>query len=189
MKGVCAVYRLQRNGNEFTTTLVQIIEIGFVEDGNYWKSANTEDIRPYGNFVIDRNKGIYYGFTMRDESKTTRYFSFNLPKLCDGVFDAEYGVNRVVLNVGDIKDYFDCEYHKFIQGAAFYNGKIYSAEGFTNSEERPPAMRIIDVNDKKQVQFIDLVKMGYTIEPEMIDFYKDICYYSDNHGNLYVIEF
>ena len=26
-------------------------------------------------------------------------------------------------------------------------------------------------------------------EPEMIDFENDICYYSDNHGNLYRLEF
>ena len=31
-KGVCCIYRIQRNGNEFTTTLVGLIEIGFVDD-------------------------------------------------------------------------------------------------------------------------------------------------------------
>ena len=190
LKGVCLVYRLQRNGMEFSSTLVQIIEIGFVEDSHYWKSCeDEEDVRPYGNFTIDAEKGTYYAFTMRDKENTTRYFSFDLPKLSDGEKDEIYNVSKVTLSACDIKEYFDCEYHRFIQGAAFYNGKIYSLEGFTNSQENPPAMRIIDVKEKKQVQFVDFMKMGLTIEPELIDFYDDICYYADNHGNLYIIDF
>ena len=125
---------------------------------------------------------------MRDETYTTRYFSFDLPKLCDGDRDDEYGVNRVVLDIDDIRSYFDCPYHRFCRGAAFYKGKIYSLEGFTNSEEKPPAMRVIDVTEQRQTEFVDLVAMGYTIEPELIDFYDDVCYYGDNHGDLYVIE-
>ena len=61
LKGVCLVYRLQRSGREFTSTLVQIIEIGFVEDEKLWKSAGEkDDARPYGNFTIDAEQGIYY---------------------------------------------------------------------------------------------------------------------------------
>ena len=26
-------------------------------------------------------------------------------------------------------------------------------------------------------------------EPEYVDFYKDVCYYGDNYGHLYTIEF
>ena len=165
---------------EFSTKLVQIIEIGFVENENLWKSAEKEDIRPYGNFTIDREYGIYYAFTMRDESNTTRYFSFDLPMVSDGIMDERYNVKRVILNASDVKEYFDCEYHRFVQGAAFYKGKIYSLEGFTNSEENPAALRIIDVEEKKQIAFVDLVKMGYAIEPEFIEFYHDICYYVDS---------
>ena len=190
LKGVCLVYRLQRNGSEFLTTLVQLIEIGFVEDSRYWKSSDDrEDIRPYGNFAIDTENGIYYAFTMRDESNTTRYFSFDLPKVSDGVIDEQYGIKKVTLKTCDINDYFDCEYHRFVQGATFHKGKIYSLEGFTDNKENPPAMRIIDVKDKKQIQFVDFVKMGLYIEPELIDFENDVCYYADNHGNLYIIEF
>ena len=181
LKGVCLVYRIQKNGTKFSSALVQSIKIGFTEDGDYWKSKNTDDIRPYGNFTIDAENGVYYAFTMRDESKTTRYFAFDLPKLCDG--------KEVTLNICDIKEYFDCEYHRFVQGACFYNGKIYSLEGFTEDKENPPVMRIIDVKEKKQTEYIKFGDFGLTIEPEMIDFENDICYYADNHGNLYVIDF
>jgi len=189
MKGVTLVYRIQRNDAVFKSTLVQIIEIGFSEDETYWKSAGTDDIRPYGNFAIDRKCGVYYAFTMRDESKTTRYFSFDLPKVSDGVNDEKFDVKRKVLNIEDIKEYFDCDYHHFMQGATFYDGKIYSAEGFTNSDDNPPAMRVIDTNLKKETKFIDFVKTGYKIEPELIDFDGDRSFYSDHKGNLYEIEF
>jgi len=39
LKGVCLVYRIQRNEKTFKSTLVQIIEIGIVEDDTLWKSA------------------------------------------------------------------------------------------------------------------------------------------------------
>lgn len=189
MKGVCLVYRLQRNGCEFSAVPVQMIEIGFTEDTAYWASAGQGDVRPYGNFVIDRESGTYYAFTMRDESHTTRYFSFALPPLADGVTDEKYALKKVVLTVDDIGDYFDCEYHKYLQGAAFHAGKIYSVEGFTDSRENPPAMRVIDVRGKCQETFVDLAAAGYTVEPELIDFDGDICYYGDHHGNLYRVEF
>ena len=52
LEGVCLVYRIERNEREFTSTLVQIIQIGFVDDENLWTSAGEkEDVRPYGNFV------------------------------------------------------------------------------------------------------------------------------------------
>ena len=187
-KGVVCVYRLQRNGVQFSTTLVQVIEIGFVED-DCWKSQNVVDIRPYGNFVIDCDKAVYYAFTMRDEEQTTRYFSFPLPKAADGEMDEKLKVRRVILNKEDILEQFDCEYHRFIQGACFYNGKIYSVEGFTNNEQNPPALRIIDTVNKRQEKKVLFAEYVPNIEPEWIDFKDDVCYYSDNQGNFYRIEF
>lgn len=188
MKGTCAVYRLTRDGKEFKTTLVQIIEVGFVEDTTLWASENG-DVRPYGNFCIDTEKGIYHGFTMRDAAYKTRYFSFDLPKLSDGSFDEKFGVNRVVLKKEDIKEYFDCEYHVFIQGAICHDGLVYSVEGFENDPSKLPAMRIIDPAKKVQLEHILLGDHGLTAEPEFIDFWEGICYYSDGYGNLYTIEF
>lgn len=130
LKGVCLVYRIQRTGCTFETTLVQMIEIGFVED-ELWSSVGEKaDQRPFGNFVVDTKQSLLYAFTMRDNTKTTRYFSFGLPKVADGEICEKYGVKKVVLKKTDIKEYFDCDYHHFVQGASCREGKIYSLEGF-----------------------------------------------------------
>ena len=190
MVGVCPAYRITRKDGVFSSKLVMIIKIGFTDDCNLWKSEpDTPDIRPYGNFTIDRKKGVYYAFTMRDKTHTTRYFSFDLPKVSDGIYDSEYDAKVVVLNKEDIKEYFDCEYHRFVQGACFDSGKIYSVEGFTGDKVNIPALRVIDVISKKQVMYVDLVGEGLEVEPEMIEFSDGICYYSDGHGNLYTFDF
>ena len=190
LKGVCLVYRLQRSGREFTSTLVQIIEIGFVEDEKLWKSAGEkDDARPYGNFTIDAEQGIYYAFTMRDNVHTTRYFSFDLPKVNQGKLCEKYNVKKVVLNSSDIREYFDCDYHHYIQGACCHKGKIYSLEGFTGNLDNPPAIRIIDTKLKKQILFKKFEDLGINVEPEMIDFEDDVCYYTDHHGNIYKLFF
>ena len=184
MKGVTCVYRLQRNENTFTTTLVQLIEIGFVEDA-LWRSENGNDVRPYGNFVVDRENALLYAFTMRDEKKNTRYFSFHLPDVHSGEYDSAFAVKRVILKKEDVIDFFDCEYHRYIQGACLHNGIIYSLEGFSNNKNNPPAIRLIDPYENKQKKVYYFSDFDLTIEPEFIDFENDNCYYADNHGNLY----
>lgn len=190
LKGVCLVYRLQRFDRNFVTTLVQIIEIGFVENDKLWKSyGEKEDVRPYGNFVIDKENSIYYGFTMRDNSHSTRVFSFKLPKVNQGEFCTEYNVKKVTLQEKDILNWFDYDYQHYMQGACCHKGKIYSLEGFTESIDNPPAFRIIDTELKKQVCFKEFKELGTEIEPEMIDFENDICYYIDHNGNVYKLFF
>lgn len=187
-EGLCCVYRVQRTGTAFSLTLVQLIRIGFVENRALWKSGGeTPDVRPYGNFVIDREKDLLHAFTMRDTDHTTRYFTFRLPKLADGVIDAAYGVNCVTLGEADILDYFDTDYHLYIQGACCHAGKIYSSEGF--NEKIPPYLRVIDPAGKRQLQQINLVELGYPVEAEWIDFRRDICYYSDAKGKVFRVDF
>ena len=188
MKGVTCVYRLQRNENTFSTTLVQLIEIGFVED-KLWRSENGIDVRPYGNFVIDTKKSLLYAFTMRDEEQTTRYFTFDLPNINDGTYDHTFGVKRVVLGKEDIQSFFDCEYHRYVQGACFHNGILYSLEGFTNSERNPPAIRLIDTEKQKQDRLYYFADCDMNIEPEFIDFENETCYYADHDGNVFVLNF
>lgn len=189
-KGVCCVYRLQRSGDSFTTTMVQLIEIGFLNEGDRWYSSEAHsDVRPYGNFAIDRAKGIYYAFTMRDACKTTRYFSFQLPKARDGVLDEQLSVKRLSLPSSAIIDFFDCPYHYYIQGACTHGGKIYSLEGFSDSADNPPAIRVIDPERKCQERCVAFGDFGMTIEPEFIDFREETCYYGDAQGNLYNITF
>lgn len=186
LKGVCLVYRLARCGASFKTTLVQMIEIGFTQDDKLWKSeGDTDDARPYGNFAIDADNGIYYAFTMRDNPRSARYFSFKLPQAEEGDLCPKYNVRRVILHPCDILQYFDCEYHHYIQGACCHNGKIYSLEGFTDSSDNPPAIRIIDAKLRKEVFFKKFEDCGLSIEPEMIDFENDVCYYGDHNGNVY----
>ena len=188
--GVCCVSRLQRKGNSFVTTLIQLIEIGFTADAHYWASSETEkDRRPYGNFTIDTETGIYYAFTMRDHCNRSRYFAFTLPRKDDGIYDEAFGVNRVVLQTSDIRWMFDCDYHHFVQGACCHNGKIYSVEGFTDSAENQPALRVIDPKLQQQECYVRFADHGATIEPEFIDFDGEVCLYGDGYGNLYKLDF
>ena len=122
--GICCVYRLVREGNVFSTTLVQLIKIGFTDDRGLWRSAgDVEDKRPYGNFVVDTQRSLLYAFLMRDGEKQTRYFSFDLPKLSDGEVGAS-GIREVILTTDMIKEYFDTPYHNYVQGAVCRDGKI-----------------------------------------------------------------
>lgn len=173
--GVCCVYRLQRNAEGFTTTLVQTVKIGFSDERGLWRSEDVDDVRPWGNFVVDVQNGIYYAFVMRDGDRKTRYFSFKLPTLADG--------ENVVLTEDDVLDHFDVPYHNYLQGACFHDGRIYEVEGF--NEKIRPALRIIDPARREQVFHLDFYEVGAVCEAELIDFDKDRCIYGDNKGNLY----
>ena len=188
--GVTCVYRIMRDGDTFTSTLVQLIEIGFTDDRELWRSAgDVEDVRPYGNFVIDRDRGLFIGFVMRDGHQTTRYFAFDLPKLADGTPDALYGVNRVILTPEDIKWRFDTPYHDFIQGATCNGGMVYSVEGFNAKLGKHPAVRVIDTEKMCQILYHDFCLSGQDLEAEFIDFYNNRCIYGDAYGNLYELTF
>ncbi|MBQ2890857.1 MAG: hypothetical protein IJE44_04345 [Clostridia bacterium] len=190
LQGVCCVYRLWQTEGGFETELVQLIEIGFTKDSKLWSSSpECDDVRPYGNFVVDRDNGIFYAFTMRDKLNTTRYFAFDLPKVTDGEMDETYGVKKVVLNPADIKEYFDCPYHHYMQGACVHEGKIYSLEGFTNTPSALPVLRIIDPEAKKEIAYINFSDYGMNIETELIDFYNGKCYYMDDEGAIYNLIF
>lgn len=186
-KGVCCVYRLTREGNHFTTHLVQMIVIGFTENTELWCSPEG-DIRPYGNFVVDRKTGRYWAFVMRDGCHQTRYFSFDLPAVTAGEIDAELDIPRYVLTEQEIIDTFDVPYHHFIQGACLHNGKIWSVEGFTDDTDNPPGLRIIDPVARHQELYVNFMDMGICEEAEFIDFVDDTCYYSDAEGKLYTLE-
>lgn len=188
MIGVCFVYRIQRTEAGFQSTLVQLIEIVFFEDPILWKaSPDRHGVRPYGNFVIDRETRSYYAFVMRNEALGTRYFRFDLPSVRDGIMDVRFGVPKCVLGKADIRDSFDCSYHRYIQGAILHAGKIYSTEGFHEDTVNRPAIRIIDLKQKQETH-VDIMDMGFVNEPEFIDFYGDTCLYSDAYGNLYTVE-
>ncbi|MBQ8640985.1 MAG: hypothetical protein IJ480_02105 [Clostridia bacterium] len=187
LEGTCCIYRLQRTESTFAAALVQVIRIGFTDD-ILWKSAGDKpDVRPYGNFVIDTDKNLLHVFTMRDAERVTRYFTFRLPKLAEGVCSETFGVPTVTLHKEDILDWFDTDYHLYIQGACCHGGRVYSSEGF--NRDIHPSLRVIDPAAGKQLCHVDLTDLGYDIEAEWIDFRGDICYYSDARGNIYEADF
>lgn len=187
-KGQCLVYRLQRQGNAFSASLMGLIAVGFTEDP-LWCSAPGSDVRPYGNFAADAENGLLHVFTMRDASNTGRYFTFRLPSPSDFRDTDPLGLPLCTLSKEDVISFFDAEYPRYIQGACFKNGLIYSVEGFTNSAENPPAIRLVDPREQKQVFHTEFSGFGLTNEPELIDFWEDICIYGDNEGNLYKLDF
>ncbi len=191
-EGTLCVYRLLRNGNEFSTTLVQIIRIGFVEDRALWKSMEDDsDIRPYGNFVQDTDTNKLYAFVIRDKERITRYFEFQMPKLSDGVFSEEYGLPIVTLEKKDIEAVFDGAYAYYIQGACIYDSMLYSIEGgtiqHTENPTCPPRLQMMDLKKHKQIGDIPLWKFGFMVEPEFISYYDGKLYYADGLGALFVL--
>ena len=179
-EGVCCVYRVTRRGKEFAAELVQRITVGFAQDRTLWRSPEGDDSRPFGNFVIDREAGIYYGYTMLDGPQVTRYFAFRLPLLAEGA--------TVTLTPADILYSFDCPYHRYIQGGCVHNGLIYSVEGFSVGGPNPPALRIIDPVGRKQLLHVAFASLGSTVEPEFIDFRGDTCLYGCK-DDLYHLDF
>ena len=187
--GVCLVYRIQREGNGFKSTLVQAIEIGFCEDAELWKATpDAHGARPYGNFLIDTVNRAYWAFVMRNEELGTRYFRFDLPSVFDGEIDPVLNVRKAVLKAEDVREFFDCEYHRYIQGATLRDGVIYSTEGFSDDAVNRPAIRLIGIADRSE-KYFDITALGYWEEPECISFYGDVCLYSDALGNVYEVEF
>lgn len=183
--GVCCVYRIVKTETGFSSRLVQLIRIGFTGDTALWRSCEN-DVRPYGNFVVDRDGERLCAFVMRDAVQQTRYFTFPMPKARDGVFCEKYGVPVVTLEREDILDRFDTPYHNYIQGACCHKGKIWSSEGFGAWEPDIPAgIRVIDLRERRQTAYVNLDEAGYVPEPECIDFCGEDCIYGDAEGNYY----
>ena len=188
MIGVCGVYRIVRDGDSFKSTLVQVIKVGFTSDTELWASPKG-DVRPYGNFVVDTDRNKLVAFTMRDADNTTRFFEFDIPALSEGEYDSSLKVKKVTLTKDDITENFSVPYFRYLQGCAYYDGKIYSLEGFTNSTPNPASLKIVDLAGKKLVTEIKLQDMGLTVEPEAAFVIDGELYYAEVSGNIYKIIF
>lgn len=188
-EGICCVYRIFREDGAYTSQLVQLIQVDFVNDSAYWYSSQHKDVRPYGNFVVDTADNSLYAYVMRDESRKTRVFRFELPAATAGTVDPVYGVKVVKLTTADIKQQFDSEYTDFMQGGCCHKGMIYSVEGFTDPSPRLPQLRIFDTVKQTQGLAELFGNHGLTIEPEFIEVWDGKTYYSDNKGNFYLMEF
>ncbi|MBQ4060665.1 MAG: metallophosphoesterase [Bacilli bacterium] len=187
-EGVCCVYRII-DGVTLSSQLVQVIKIGFVEDLSLWKSLeNNQDIRPYGNFVIDHDNDKLYSYVLRDKTNQTRFFEFDLPEISKGTYDENYGCNVITLQKEEIVSQFDVEYISIIQGTDYYDGKIYVTSGYGNNET-PGYINVINLSSKNIVQQISLSNFNLTGEPEMIayDEVTNKMYYSSSSGNIYKV--
>ncbi len=183
-EGMCCVYRIIREKDTFSSKLIRIIKIDFTQDV-LWRSENVYDVRPYGNFLVDTKNSLLYAFLMRDEEYKTRVFSFKLPSVSEN----KDTVNLVELKKEEIADMFDCQYLDYMQGAAMYDGYIFSVNGFDEESPHKPTLSIIDVKNKETCTTINLGDYGLIHEPEFIDVYDGQVWYSDCHGNLYKISF
>lgn len=185
LEGTVCVYHLTREGMDFSAELVQVIRVGFVYDPQ-WSAG--DDVRPYGNFVVDTDENQLVAFTMRDRDQVTRYFTFNLPKSTDGEYSEAWGVPVATLGKDDVKTQFDTPYSRYIQGACYHDGKVYSVEGFSD-EKNPAKMQIVDLRTQKLHTVIDLYTMGLTVEPEFVNVHERTLYYSDARGQLIRFDF
>ena len=188
LEGVCCAYRIVRDGTQFTSQLLQVIQVDFVHDSRYWCSESVKDVRPYGNFVVDGDDLI--AFVMRDETHATRFFRFALPKITEGVMDDVWGVPVAHLTPEHIEQQFDECYVNYMQGATCHNGILYSVEGFDMPNDNAhPYIHIFDTKQEKLVLAVDLTTLGLSRETEFVDVYQDTVYYGDCHGNFYQILF
>lgn len=189
-EGVLLAYRITKKDGSLSSELIQIIKIGFVEDLSLWKSLpENKDTRSYGNFLQDNDTDKLWAFTMRDKEKTTRFISFNMPKIKEGIVEPLSGVKTVTLTENDILSQFDIDYQYFIQGACMKNGIIYSLEGYGVGSDYKGRIKLIDAESKKQMQEVNLSEFGCIHEPECIDFYGERCIYGDSTGDIFEISF
>ena len=189
-EGTCAAYRILREGDHFQGKLTQVIRIGFTENRDLWKSLpGNEDVRSYGNFVSDNENRILWAFTMRDKEKVTRFFSFPMPHPYEGKTDPTLGCRILTLTESDITEQFDTEYSHYLQGAHANAGRIYSSEGFSDSETNPARMKVIDTRLKKTIAVLNFQENGLTEEAELVSEYQGGILYADWRGNLYRIVF
>lgn len=177
--GMLCVYRIQRDDTKFTSTLIQVIRVGFA-DIEPWRSKwNAEkeaftDRSPWGNFIIDTDCNRLWAFVTRDDNHTTRFFSFDIPEINrNGVF------SYVTLQEDQVKSYFDIPYSWYLQGACYHDGKIYSTEGM-GTTDNPTRIRVVDLEHGIEDSVIDLYLYDNLMrEAEFIDFKDDICYFGD----------
>jgi hypothetical protein len=184
--GECCVYDVHGIANVWGNSMIQVLKVGFIDDLNYWPAAT--EARPYGNFLVDQEKGCLYVYVMYSSKKLTYWYKFDLPDISDGVWDETYGCYVKTLEVGDVLDHWTTPLQNYIQGATVHDGLIWSTEGFTaTSGTNVPRMRIIDPVKKSQIAVFNFYADGDPVEPEFIDFYDGKCYYG-SVKQMYSIE-
>ena len=174
--GNFGVYRIFRTPEGFSSTLVQIIRIGFTDVNGLWHSDDGVDRSPYGNFILDTDNQQIWAFVTRDRNRTTRFFCFDMPDPEEGVMSDFYGVNVLTLEPKDILRQFDVPYSWYLQGSCYYDGKIYSTEGL-GTADNPSVIRVVDIASGTEDYVADLQNDGFPKEAEFIDIWNGFFWY------------
>lgn len=175
--GMVCVYRIQRNGTQFSTTLVQVIRVSFADDQPWrskWDSESQTwtDRSPWGNFIVDTDNSKLWVFVTRDANRTTRFFCFDLPEVQSDSLG-------MTLTEADVIRTFDIPYSWYLQGACYHQGKIYSTEGL-GTDANPSRIRVVDLEHGIEDCVIDLyADYAYMREAEYIDFADGVFWYGD----------
>lgn len=182
--GTMNVYRIQRNGYDFTSTLVQVVKVDFTDDSNLWASG----VRPYGNFAINKETNKLWAFVSDDLTNSTKFFEFDMPKSNLGDFNGTLGCNVYKLKYEDVTDMFNTIYFRFMQGCTIVDNKLISTEGFTNDTTNIPTIRVVDLKTHK-IDSTNLVDtFGWNNEPEFITYYNNNLYYISTDSKIYILE-
>ena len=168
-RGVLQVYRVlplkSKNDSldydSLNVSLVQTIYYPRMTDENALGSPWT---------VIDQENNCMYTYS-RNNRKTAankgkcRISKFNIPSVGER--------SEVYLSDEDILDSYEVDFKALrSQGACIHNGKMYIAQGI--SPKTYLWLRVIDLNEKKLVNTIDLKEAGFPTEPEG-------CFIFENH--------
>ena len=99
-----------------------------------------------------------------------------MPDPDQGVMSDLYGVNVFTLEPKDILRQFDVPYSWYLQGACYYDGKIYSTEGL-GTVDNPSVIRVVDIESGTEDYVADLQNDGFPKEAEFIDIWNGFFWY------------
>jgi len=159
-KGTLYGFRITEIGGVFSCSNVQTINVGFTNSSLWTDGAG--DTRTYGNFVLDKENGILYAYTLLDTTNVTRFFAFEMPSPTGG---------NVTYSESDIIERFDIQRLAYMQDSCFVNGQIFIESGGVSGA--PGLISVVSMIQHSVIAQINLPEIGISIEPESIDYYED----------------
>lgn len=180
----CCVYRLTESGGTWSNALTQIIKVGFTENSDYWP-ASTEALI-WGNFVVDDVNNLLYVYVLNSALNKIQWYKFALPAVTEGTTNSTYGCPVCTLETSAILDSWVTPYTQYIQGGCVHDGLIYQVAGADKSYGTAQ-MQVISPTKKAVVATFSFYQDDNAVEPELIAFDGDTCYYSDIQ-NMYRLD-
>lgn len=174
--GECCVYSMTEDGGAWSNTLVQVVKIGFIDDTDYWP-ATTEE-RPYGNFIVDNENNCLYAYVLSTALNKIQWHKFDLPAVTAGTANDTYGCPVCTLETSAILASWTTPFTQYIQDGCVHDGLIYSVAG-ADGKWGTAQMQVIDPDQKAVVATFSFYTDDNAVEPELIAFDGDTCYYGD----------